>query len=248
MKATHAPRGPIDPAAVRLVADGDATKSDKIRALNRLGMRTADIARSLDIRYQFARNVLQRDEQRAAPASLLTAAERSRVAGLTRGLRTKAARIRALAAAGFDRSQIANALGLGYQHVYNVLSASARRAGRLRDGGPERASAPAVAYPYPDAAQGEPDHDLPGPDPVRSIVAAGGRVTVPAAFLDAIGVSEGDPVVLNLEGDEVRLCGPDAAIRRVQRLVARHVPADVSLADELISERRREAARESDDG
>ncbi|MDE2905862.1 MAG: hypothetical protein OXQ28_07230, partial [Acidobacteriota bacterium] len=92
MKATHAPREPIDPAAVRLVADGDATKSDKIRALNRLGMRTADIARSLDIRYQFARNVLQRDEQRAAPASLLTAAERSRVAGLTRGLRTKAAR------------------------------------------------------------------------------------------------------------------------------------------------------------
>ena len=248
MKATHAPRKPVDPAAVRLVVDGDATKSDKIRELNRLGMRTADIARSLDIRYQFARNVLQRDEQRAAPASLLTAAERSRVAGLTRGLRTKAARIRALAAAGFDRSQIANALGLGYQHVYNVLSASAKRSGRLRDGGPETVGGSTVAYRYLDAAQGGPDHDPPGPDPVRSIVEAGGRVTVPAAFMDALGVSEGDSVVLSLEGDEVRLYGQDAAIRRVQRLVARYVPADVSLADELISERRREAARESDDG
>ena len=242
------PHEPIAPAAVRLVVDGDATKSDKIRELHRLGMRTADIARSLDIRYQFARNVLQRDEQRAAPASLLTAGERSRVTALTRGLRTKAARIRALATAGFDRSQIANALGLGYQHVYNVLSASAKRTGRLRDGGPETARAPVVAYSYPDAAQGGPDHDLPEPDPVRSIVAAGGLVTVPAAFLEALGVSEGDSVVLSLEGDEVRLCGPDAAIRRVQSLVARYVPADVSLADELVSERRREAARESDDG
>ena len=192
--------------------------------------------------------MLQRDEQRAAPGSLLTAAESRRVAALTRGLRTKAARIRSLAAAGFDRSQIANALGLGYQHVYNVLSASTERTGRVRDGGPKTASAPAVAYPSLDTAQGEPDHDQPGPDPVRSTVAAGGRVTVPAAFLDALGVSEGDSVVLSLEGDEVRLYGPDAAIRRVQRLVARYVPADVSLADELISERRREAVRESDDG
>ena len=170
------------------------------------------------------------------------------MAALTRGLRTKAARIRALAAAGFDSSRIANALGLGYQHVYNVLSASARRSGRVRDGGPETVGAPAVAYPYPDAAQGGPDHDAPGPDPVRSIVEAGGRVTVPAAFMEALGVSEGDSVVLSLEGDEVRLYGQDAAIRRVQRLVERYVPADVSLADELVSERRREAARESDDG
>ena len=247
MKGTDVAHERIDPAAVRVVVNGDATKSDKIRELNRLGMRTADIARSLDIRYQFARNVLQRDEQRATPGSLLTAAERRRAAALTRGLRTKAARIRALAAAGFDRSGIANALGLGYQHVYNVLSASAGRSGRLRDGGPETVSPPAVAYPYPDATQGS-DHDPPGPDLVRSVVETGGRVTVPAAFMEALGVSEGDSVVLSLEGDEVRLYGQDAAIRRVQRLVARYVPADVSLADELLSERRREVARESDDG
>ena len=75
-----------------------------------------------------------------------------------------------------------------------------------------------------------------GPDPVRSVVETGGHVNVPAVFLDALGVSEGDSVVLTLEGDEVRLCGPDAAIRRVQRLVARYVPADVSLADELIAD------------
>jgi hypothetical protein len=35
------------------------TKSDKIRALSRHGVSTADIARYLDIRYQHARNVLK---------------------------------------------------------------------------------------------------------------------------------------------------------------------------------------------
>ncbi len=85
-------------------------------------------------------------------------------------------------------------------------------------------------------------------DPVRSVVEPDGRVAVPAAFLEALGVSKGDSVVLSLEGDDLRLCGPEAAIRRAQRLVAQYVPADVSLTDELIAERRREAARESGDG
>ena len=238
----------IDPAGVRRVVDGDATKSDKIRELNRLGMRTADIARSLDIRYQFARNVLVRDEQRAAPPALLTASERSRVAALTRGLRTKAARIRALAAAGFDRSQIANALGLGYQHVYNVLSATARHAGRVADASPDAKHDGPHAYSSRGTVQDAPDDNALWPDPVRSVVEPDGRVAVPAAFLGALGVSKGDSVVLSLEGDELRLCGPEAAIRRAQRLVAQYVPADVSLIDELIAERRREAARESGDG
>jgi hypothetical protein len=40
------------------VIAGLKTKSDKIRALSRRGVPTADIARYLDIRYQHARNVL----------------------------------------------------------------------------------------------------------------------------------------------------------------------------------------------
>jgi bifunctional DNA-binding transcriptional regulator/antitoxin component of YhaV-PrlF toxin-antitoxin module len=238
----------VDPAAVRRVVDGDATKSDKIRALNRLGMRTADIARSLDIRYQFARNVLVRDEQRAAPAVLISESERSRVVALTGGLRTKAARIRALFEAGFDRSRIANVLGLSYQHVYSVLSATARRADRVADARPAPANAGPVVYSSRSAAPGAQDDDVLGPDPVRSVVETGGRIVVPASFLEALGVSEGDAVVMAVEGDELRLYGQDAAIRRAQRLVAQYVPADVGLADELIAERRREAARESSDG
>lgn len=40
------------------VTDGLKTKSDKIRALSRAGVPTAEIARHLNIRYQHARNVL----------------------------------------------------------------------------------------------------------------------------------------------------------------------------------------------
>ena len=248
MAPTDVRHGTIDPAAVRRVLGRDATKSDKIRALNRLGMRTADIARSLGIRYQFARNVLVRDEQRAAPAALLSAAERSRVVALTRGLRTKAARVRALSGAGFDRSRIANALGLSYQHVYSVLSATARLSDREGEAGSETANPGPVVYSSRGVARGPQGDYAPGPDPVRSVVETGGRIAVPASFLEALGVSEGDSVVLALEGDELRLYGQDAAIRRAQRLVAQYVPADVSLTDELIAERRREAVRESTDG
>jgi hypothetical protein len=39
----------------------------------------------------------------------------------------------------------------------------------------------------------------------------------------------------------------DAVVERAQALVRRYVPDDVSLADELIEDRRAEAARELED-
>ena len=83
-------------------------------------------------------------------------------------------------------------------------------------------------------------------EPVRVVIENGCRVTVPRRFADAAGMSEGDEAVICLEGDELRLYSRDTAIRRVQQLVARHVPADVSLVDELSAERCREAARAAD--
>ncbi len=75
-------------------------------------------------------------------------------------------------------------------------------------------------------------------------VGPGGRIVVPAAYRQAIGLREGDDVQVRIEGDEVRILSRAAAIRRAQDLVAKYVPPGVSLVDELIAERRREAARE----
>jgi AbrB family looped-hinge helix DNA binding protein len=75
-------------------------------------------------------------------------------------------------------------------------------------------------------------------------IAAGGRVVIPAEFRKALGVEIGDDMVMELTDGELRLRSFDAALKRVQEIVRKYVPAGVSLADELIRERREEAARE----
>ncbi|HEV2988566.1 MAG TPA: AbrB/MazE/SpoVT family DNA-binding domain-containing protein [Candidatus Angelobacter sp.] len=55
-------------------------------------------------------------------------------------------------------------------------------------------------------------------------------------------VNENGRVVLRIEDDELCIATLKRRIERVQRLVRKHVKPGVSLADELIAERR-EAAR-----
>lgn len=223
------------PGAVQDVLKRDTTKAAKIRELNQLGLPRADIARALDVRYQYVRNVLEHD-QRGSAGTRLSAAERRQADKLTANLETKADRIRALDAAGFRKPQIADALGLRYQHVYNVLAPSAGNADRVSEGMPGVSGASRSFL------------TMTGPlDPVRVVVEAGHRIAIPPAFLKAVGIAEGVPAVLSLDGDELRLYSHETAVRRVQRLVAQYVPASVSLVDELIAERRREAVREEDD-
>lgn len=70
-----------------------------------------------------------------------------------------------------------------------------------------------------------------------------GRVVMPAEIRQALGLKEGDAVLWSLVDGEARVTSRAQRIRQAQALVRRHVPAGVSLADELIAERRQEAAR-----
>ena len=63
-------------------------------------------------------------------------------------------------------------------------------------------------------------------------------------MLDELGLSVGDPVVLEVEGGELRLRSQKRVIAEIQALVRQYVPEGVSLVDELIAERRREAELE----
>jgi AbrB family looped-hinge helix DNA binding protein len=71
-----------------------------------------------------------------------------------------------------------------------------------------------------------------------------GRVVIPASFRKALGINPGDEVILRLEEDEVRLTTRKHRIARAQRNARKYVPRGVSLADELIAERRESAKRE----
>ena len=59
-----------------------------------------------------------------------------------------------------------------------------------------------------------------------------------------LGAQVGDKLVLRLDGSEVRVFTHDEALRRVQEMVGRYNQDGRLWSDELIAERRAEAARE----
>ena len=108
------------------VAKDLPTKSAKIRALAAAGYSRSEIAKFLGVRYQYARNVLVQAEAEKAGKSRVDNIHipeefRRNMDRLTDGLPTKSAKILALGAAGYSRSEIARYLGIRYQHVRNVL-------------------------------------------------------------------------------------------------------------------------------
>jgi AbrB family looped-hinge helix DNA binding protein len=72
-----------------------------------------------------------------------------------------------------------------------------------------------------------------------------GRILVPVALRRELGLMPGTPVIARVEDDRLVLESRDAVLRRLQARFA-SIPEGVSLADELIAERRREAEREAE--
>jgi AbrB family looped-hinge helix DNA binding protein len=77
---------------------------------------------------------------------------------------------------------------------------------------------------------------------------AGGRVVIPAKMRAALGIKVGDRLNVRLEGNELRIYTYQEGLRRAQEIVKRFVPEGSNLADDLIAERRREAASELSTG
>jgi AbrB family looped-hinge helix DNA binding protein len=70
------------------------------------------------------------------------------------------------------------------------------------------------------------------------------QVVIPASFRKRLGIRIGDEVVLQIEGDELRIITLKRNIERAQRLVRNHMKPGTSLVDELIAERRESARNE----
>jgi AbrB family looped-hinge helix DNA binding protein len=71
-----------------------------------------------------------------------------------------------------------------------------------------------------------------------------GRLVIPAALRKALDLKPGDRLVARQEGDALVLERREAIEKRLQDRF-RHIPKEVSLVDELIAERRAEAAKEA---
>ena len=70
-----------------------------------------------------------------------------------------------------------------------------------------------------------------------------GRVVIPAELRRSLGIEAGDTLVARAEDGRVVLEKRENVLDRVRRRFER-VPREISLVDELISERREEARRE----
>ena len=72
----------------------------------------------------------------------------------------------------------------------------------------------------------------------RGRLVSGGRIQVPADVRRELGLADGDAVTMRVSGGALQIRPVKGALARVQARIRRFVPQGVSLADELIAERR----------
>ncbi len=72
-----------------------------------------------------------------------------------------------------------------------------------------------------------------------------GRLVIPADYRKAMGLKEGDSLVLALIDNELRINKLEDSIKFAQELVSKHAPSNGSVVDNFIQERRLEAEQET---
>jgi AbrB family looped-hinge helix DNA binding protein len=83
-------------------------------------------------------------------------------------------------------------------------------------------------------------------NPAKVTVGPQGRLVIPAELRREMSISSGDVLLAAVEGQRLVLEKREAVLDRVKRRFS-HIPSGVSLAEELIAERRTEARREEED-
>lgn len=158
--------------------------------------------------------------------TLLTLKEAKRLATTAefKALPTKAAKMRVLEARGASRADIARVLDVRYQQVRQTLNYS----------------------PISKAAESPPAQSgtslrKPSAGKVLATIGADGTLRLPTEFRDALDLADGAEVVVRLDGDEIRIMTPLAAMRRAQKMVRDLLPSHVNLVSDLLADRRREA-------
>ncbi|MBE0511071.1 MAG: AbrB/MazE/SpoVT family DNA-binding domain-containing protein [Chromatiales bacterium] len=74
------------------------------------------------------------------------------------------------------------------------------------------------------------------------LLGAQGRLVIPAALRKSLDLKQGERLVARRVGDSLVLERPAAIKQRLKKRF-QHIPTEVSLAEELIAERRHEASR-----
>jgi AbrB family looped-hinge helix DNA binding protein len=82
---------------------------------------------------------------------------------------------------------------------------------------------------------------------IRTKLGKGGRVIIPTAFRQNLHLETGDDIILHMEDNTIYLTTAEQALRKLQNKVKNYINTtgqNISLADELITMRRKEAEHE----
>lgn len=79
---------------------------------------------------------------------------------------------------------------------------------------------------------------------VKTKVTQGGRIVIPVEMRKQLGIEVGENVNLEMEDGSLRITTRQAALRRIQASLRKIAPEGISVVDELIADRRKEAENE----
>jgi AbrB family looped-hinge helix DNA binding protein len=82
------------------------------------------------------------------------------------------------------------------------------------------------------------------PTSAKAKINQNGRIVIPAAIREELGVAPGDTLLMDVEDGVLRVESFDVRLARIQDELVQLVGPDRMLSDELIAERRAEAWRE----
>jgi len=173
--------------------------------------------------------------------------ESDRLAAIAARQSTVAGKIRALAAEGVPRADIARFLGKRYQHVRNVLEAD-----QLSGGGGYVLGKADLSGVREGARPFERDDDAAyierrSPTAFWIRVKPDGALPLPAEIVELLGAEPGQRVFAKIRDGRLMLMSGDAAMEEARAIVRKYIPPEVDLAGSLIAHRRAEAAREEAD-
>ena len=80
----------------------------------------------------------------------------------------------------------------------------------------------------------------------RGKLAEAGRVVIPAAIRERLGLKVGTEVIISVDEEGIRLRPLELAVEQAQNYFSLLRPSDLLASEELIRERRLEAKKDSD--
>jgi hypothetical protein len=173
--------------------------------------------------------------------------DREQMAKIVEPYATTSDRIRALAAAGAPRAEIARFLGKRYQHVRNVLVDDAQRSGGYQLGRADLSGVreePARFDRSDEAAFVE----RRGRGAFWLRVRPDGSIYLPDEVVEALDAPPGNRVFARLKDGELKLISGEAAMEQAREIVRKYIPEEVDLVQSLLDDRRAEAADEDRHG